>query len=95
MAQRTLAAGRAVPGGSEESKDDISAAVDAVLDPAVLADEGDTLVHRVTSAFGVGPFDRQRLLAAAGTGARLELLATLLDDAIALATLRRDGPAPQ
>jgi Lon protease-like protein len=66
-----------------------------VLDPAALADDADTLVHRIATVFGVGPLDRQRLLAAPHTGDRLERLVALLDDAIAFATLRRDAPPSQ
>lgn len=44
--------------------------------------------HQVTALAPVGPLDRQRLLAAPGVGARLELAAELLDDAVELLTAR-------
>ncbi|HEY3832423.1 MAG TPA: LON peptidase substrate-binding domain-containing protein [Acidimicrobiia bacterium] len=73
----------------------LAAAVGAVLDPEVMPDDPDTLVHRVASGFGVGPLDRQRVLGAPGTVERLNVLADLLDDAVAIASLPRDEPPPQ
>jgi hypothetical protein len=53
------------------------------------------VVHRTVALFGIGALDRQRLLEARDVGKRLELLAAELDDAIALAALRREPPGGQ
>jgi Lon protease-like protein len=73
----------------------LAAAVGGALDPAAVPDDPDALVHRVASVFGIGPLDRQRLLAAPDVVARLGLLGDLLDDAVTIATLPRDDPPPQ
>ncbi len=56
-----------------------------------LPSDPDALVHQVVALFGIGPLDRQRLLAAPDVGTRLQLLIAELDEAIALAQLHPDG----
>ncbi len=73
----------------------LAAAAGGVLDPSGLPAEPDALVHRVASGFGVGPLDRQQLLEAPGVLARLDRLGDLLDDAVTVAKLHREGPGPQ
>ncbi len=73
----------------------LAAALGGELDRAALPDDPDALVHRLAASIGVGPLDRQRLLEAPNVAARLSLLADLLDDALTIAALRRQGPDAQ